>query len=155
MASSSKKKTTMAKMNREAAVRDKRLRKQAKKDARKLAALEPDPVETDETTDARARSKSPWARSAPPERAVALTGGCYVRAVASHHAELPGSRTAAPRLSYVIGRLDRALRREIGALVAPFGLTRAEVHRAVDPARPAGALQRAAGAPLATSRRSR
>ena len=49
MASSSKKKTTMAKMNREAAVRDKRLRKQAKKDARKLAALEPQPVETDET----------------------------------------------------------------------------------------------------------
>lgn len=49
MASSSKKKTTMAKMNREASVRDKRLRKQAKKDARKLAALEPQPVETDET----------------------------------------------------------------------------------------------------------
>jgi hypothetical protein len=51
MASSSKKKTTMAKMNREAAVRDKRLRKQAKKDARKLAALEPQPVESDESTD--------------------------------------------------------------------------------------------------------
>ena len=29
----------------------------------------------------------------------------------------------APRVSYVIGRLDRALRREIGALVAPHGLT--------------------------------
>lgn len=28
-----------------------------------------------------------------------------------------------PRLAYVIGRLDRALRREIGALVAPYGLT--------------------------------
>ena len=51
MASSSKKKTTMAKMNREAAVRDRRLRKQAKKDARKLAALEPQPVETDESPD--------------------------------------------------------------------------------------------------------
>ena len=51
MASSSKKKTTMAKMNREAAVRDKRLRKQAKKDARKLAALEPQPVEPDESPD--------------------------------------------------------------------------------------------------------
>jgi len=38
MASSSKKKTTMAKMNRENAVRDRRLRKQAKKDARKQAA---------------------------------------------------------------------------------------------------------------------
>ena len=51
MASSSKKKTTMAKMNREAAVRDKRLRKQAKKDARKLAALEPQPVESEESPD--------------------------------------------------------------------------------------------------------
>jgi DNA-binding MarR family transcriptional regulator len=28
-----------------------------------------------------------------------------------------------PRVSYVVGRLDRALRREIGALVAPHGLT--------------------------------
>jgi DNA-binding MarR family transcriptional regulator len=43
--------------------------------------------------------------------------------VASSHAQSAGSQTAAPRLSYVIGRLDRALRREIGALVAPFGLT--------------------------------
>ena len=43
--------------------------------------------------------------------------------MASHHAELPESRTAAPRLSYVVGRLDRALRREISALVAPHGLT--------------------------------
>jgi DNA-binding MarR family transcriptional regulator len=37
------------------------------------------------------------------------------------------SRTAspkvAPRISYVVGRLDRALRREIGRLVAPHGLT--------------------------------
>ncbi len=40
MASSSKKKTTMAKMNREQAVRERRLQKQAKKDARKLAAAE-------------------------------------------------------------------------------------------------------------------
>ena len=51
MASSSKKKTTMAKLNRESAVRDKRLRKAAKKDARKAAAaaelLNPT-VETDE-----------------------------------------------------------------------------------------------------------
>ena len=43
--------------------------------------------------------------------------------MASTNAERAGSRTVAPRLSYVIGRLDRALRREIGALVAPFGLT--------------------------------
>ena len=38
MASSSKKKTTMAKHNREAAVRERRARKQAKKDAKKQAA---------------------------------------------------------------------------------------------------------------------
>jgi hypothetical protein len=54
MASSSKKKTTMAKLNRESAVRDKRLRKAAKKDARKAAAaaelLEPT-VQSDETAE--------------------------------------------------------------------------------------------------------
>jgi hypothetical protein len=38
MASNAKKKTTMAKMNRENAVRERRLRKQAKRDARKQAA---------------------------------------------------------------------------------------------------------------------
>jgi hypothetical protein len=43
MASSSKKKTTMAKLNRENAVRERRLRKQAKKDARKQAAAEVQP----------------------------------------------------------------------------------------------------------------
>jgi hypothetical protein len=42
MASNAKKKTTMAKMNRENAVRERRLRKQAKKDARKEAAAQPD-----------------------------------------------------------------------------------------------------------------
>ena len=41
MASSSKKKTTFAKMNREAAVRDRRLHKEAKRAARKQAALVP------------------------------------------------------------------------------------------------------------------
>jgi hypothetical protein len=45
MASSSKKKTTMAKMNRETAVRERRLRKQAKKDARKQAAAAGHPGE--------------------------------------------------------------------------------------------------------------
>ena len=40
MASSSKKRTTMAKLNRENAVRERRLQKQAKKDARKQAAGE-------------------------------------------------------------------------------------------------------------------
>jgi hypothetical protein len=38
MASSSKKKTTMKKLNRENAVRERQLRKQARKDARKQAA---------------------------------------------------------------------------------------------------------------------
>ena len=38
MASKSKKKTTMAKLNREAAVRERRQRKQARKEARKQAA---------------------------------------------------------------------------------------------------------------------
>ena len=41
MASNAKKKTTFAKMNREAAVREKRLRKQAKKDAKKQAVDAP------------------------------------------------------------------------------------------------------------------
>ena len=50
MASSSKKKTTMAKINREQSVRERRLRKQAKKDARKLAAANPEP-ETTETAE--------------------------------------------------------------------------------------------------------
>ena len=40
MASSSKKRTTMAKMNRENALRERRIIKQAKKDARKLAAAQ-------------------------------------------------------------------------------------------------------------------
>jgi hypothetical protein len=38
MASSSKKRTTFAKLNREQKVRERRLEKQARKDARKLAA---------------------------------------------------------------------------------------------------------------------
>lgn len=40
MASSSKKKTTMAKLNREARLRERRVIKKAKKDARKLASSE-------------------------------------------------------------------------------------------------------------------
>lgn len=54
MASSSKKKTTFAKMNRENAVREKRLRKQAKKDARKQQAVAtpPDAVSDAPTDDA-------------------------------------------------------------------------------------------------------
>ena len=41
MASGSKRKTTMAKLNRERAVRERRLRKQAKKEARKQEAAAP------------------------------------------------------------------------------------------------------------------
>jgi hypothetical protein len=43
MASSSKKRTTMAKMNRENAVRDKRIRKAARKEARRLEGLDTAP----------------------------------------------------------------------------------------------------------------
>lgn len=42
MASSGKKKTTMAKLNREAKMREKRLDKQARKEARKYAAAHPE-----------------------------------------------------------------------------------------------------------------
>jgi hypothetical protein len=41
MASRGKKKTTMAKLNREAKLRERKLDKQARKDARKLAAANP------------------------------------------------------------------------------------------------------------------
>jgi hypothetical protein len=48
MASSGKKKTTMAKLTRESRLRERRLAKQVKKDARRLAAAhstdQPDPV---------------------------------------------------------------------------------------------------------------
>jgi hypothetical protein len=40
MASNAKRKTTMAKLNREAKMRDKKLRKQARKDQRKAEAAE-------------------------------------------------------------------------------------------------------------------
>ena len=56
MASSSKKKTTMAKLNRESAVRERRLQKQAKKDARKRAAAAP--IGPPDTPSARSDSSS-------------------------------------------------------------------------------------------------
>jgi hypothetical protein len=65
MASNAKRKTTMAKLNREAKVRDKKLRKQARKDQRKadaaagikpegaIVAMEPDQeLEADEELEA-------------------------------------------------------------------------------------------------------
>jgi hypothetical protein len=44
MGSNGKKKTTFAKLNREQKVRDRRIEKQARKDARKLAAASDQPV---------------------------------------------------------------------------------------------------------------
>ena len=61
MASSSKKKTTMAKINRENAVRERRVRKQARKDARKLAAAE----------EATAPAMDPSAPAAEPDESTA------------------------------------------------------------------------------------
>jgi hypothetical protein len=61
MASSSKKKTTMAKLTRESRLRERRLDKQAKKDARKLAPAH-DPDSPDDilpaTTGESARTES-------------------------------------------------------------------------------------------------
>jgi hypothetical protein len=45
MASSGKRKTTMAKLTRESRLRERRLDKQARKEARKALALNPDPPE--------------------------------------------------------------------------------------------------------------
>ena len=49
MGSSSKQRTTMAKRNRENAVRERRLKKQIKKEARKLAAAEAAPPALSDT----------------------------------------------------------------------------------------------------------
>lgn len=55
MASGGKKKTTMAKLNRERKMREKRVDKQAKKDARKYALANPGEVAaSDDTGDAPA-----------------------------------------------------------------------------------------------------
>jgi len=48
MASSGKRKTTMAKLNRERRLQERRVEKQAKKDARKRAAAEEPPGPADE-----------------------------------------------------------------------------------------------------------
>ena len=54
MASSSKKKTTMKKLNREIAVRERQLRKQEKKEARRQAAeLEPAGADGPDDTEPR------------------------------------------------------------------------------------------------------
>jgi hypothetical protein len=52
MASNGKKKTTFAKLNREQKLRERRLEKQARKEARKLAAASDEPVVDAPATDA-------------------------------------------------------------------------------------------------------
>jgi hypothetical protein len=66
MSSSSKRKTTMAKRNRENSLRERRLRKQARKDARKLAAAELRASEA-------GTPPAPEAEPGPPEDAPAPT----------------------------------------------------------------------------------
>jgi hypothetical protein len=67
MASSGKKKTTMAKLNRERKLRERRIDKQAKKDARKYAAAHPDehlgdaPTSTDDQLIPPREPDSPYA----------------------------------------------------------------------------------------------
>ena len=56
MGSNGKKKTTFAKLNREQKVRDRRIEKQARKDARKLAASGAQPAADDAAAAARISS---------------------------------------------------------------------------------------------------
>ena len=53
MASTGKKKTTMAKLTRESRLRERRLEKQARKDARKQAAMHPPGPARDPSIDAQ------------------------------------------------------------------------------------------------------
>jgi len=70
MASSGKKKTTMAKLTRESRLRERRLDKQARKEARKQsAALGPD--RPDDTLDATTGESAPAATEQPPVETVA------------------------------------------------------------------------------------
>jgi hypothetical protein len=81
MASSSRKKTTMAKLNREAAVRERRVRKRAKKEARKLAALaEPEQTSIGEPDEA-SNGQLEEATSDAPEQA---SNGQLERASTAH-----------------------------------------------------------------------
>jgi hypothetical protein len=59
MASGAKKKTTMAKLNRERNVRERRFEKQARKDARKAAAAAGSVGATDAVTDAATEPSQP------------------------------------------------------------------------------------------------
>lgn len=70
MASSGKKKTTFAKLARESRLRERRLDKQARKEARKRAAeLGPDPLtEGSAFEDEAARDEPAVTSSSPPDR---------------------------------------------------------------------------------------
>lgn len=70
MASSGKKKTTMAKLTRESRLRERRLDKQARKDARKLAPAH-DPNAPDDILDAAPGESAPTGPGQPaPEAGV-------------------------------------------------------------------------------------
>jgi hypothetical protein len=69
MASSGKKKTTMAKLNRESRLRERRLDKQAKKDARKQASARQASEPTVTLTGSDGDSASPAAEQSGPDAA--------------------------------------------------------------------------------------
>jgi hypothetical protein len=72
MASSGKKKTTMAKLTRESRLRERRLDKQAKKDARKLAPAH-DPDSSSGFLNATTSESAPAASGQPAPEAAAQT----------------------------------------------------------------------------------
>lgn len=67
MASGGKKKTTMAKLNRESKLRERRLDKQARKDARKYAAAHPEEALDDTLTADSDESAQPDSGEQPLE----------------------------------------------------------------------------------------
>ena len=70
MASSGKKKTTMAKLTRESKLRERRLDKQAKKDARKYASAHPLEEQSDTLDAAGSESGEPGAEQTALETVV-------------------------------------------------------------------------------------
>lgn len=67
MASRGKKKTTMAKLTRESRLRQRRVEKQARKDARKEAAMNPQGQSTDEQADTDLEGQPGQARQPTPD----------------------------------------------------------------------------------------
>lgn len=66
MASGGKKKTTMAKLNRESKLRERRLDKQARKDARKYAAAHPEEAREADAVEADDSAEQPSDESVVP-----------------------------------------------------------------------------------------